>query len=450
MKKIYFLLIGLVLFGCSSDEDNTSTTPPVVNVAPVVPSDLRITILSETNIKLNWDDNSNNETGFRIKRRTGSGSLEEVGNVGAGIQEYTDTNVTSAGSYSYKIYAYNAVGDSPALVSVDNITTLGSDPSLDVFSPVDAPESTIDDSKATVKIKVAETGNRICTVGIIWTVESAKATNVILVENSTTGGVTKTSQEAIVDDFVYPVNLTGLSNFTTYHYRAYIKNSYNTVYSDIYTFTTGKTISINGLKWSPKNIDSTVDRDGVPFVVAANDNEFNINSQNNIPTCMPYGGDAANKAIYGMIYNAAAMEKLAPIGYHVAYSYEWDLLFDFCGFFHGKILKSATGWDLATPPYVDSVNPSVTGANPIGTDEKGFSVLAGGYIKKNGIGSRSEMKGKTVNFWSLDENQQFQFKVKRFFYDSNFVSQATGNNFPTYNDYASKWSGAYVRFVKDF
>ena len=41
--------------------------------APAAPSNLRATALSSTEVDLEWNDNSNNETGFRVEGRTGSG-----------------------------------------------------------------------------------------------------------------------------------------------------------------------------------------------------------------------------------------------------------------------------------------------------------------------------------------------------------------------------------------
>ena len=52
-----------------SNEAN-ATTP---NAAPAAPSALAATALSTTQINLTWSDNSANETGFKIERKTGSG-----------------------------------------------------------------------------------------------------------------------------------------------------------------------------------------------------------------------------------------------------------------------------------------------------------------------------------------------------------------------------------------
>src|SRR6185436_4009199 len=60
-----------------------------------------------------WVDNSSDEVGFKIHRKTGSlGSYGEIASVGAGITSYTDTPLASGTTYFYKVLAYNTGGDS--------------------------------------------------------------------------------------------------------------------------------------------------------------------------------------------------------------------------------------------------------------------------------------------------------------------------------------------------
>ena len=62
------------------------------------------------NVKLTWNDNSNNENGFRIYR---DGAL--VGMVGADITQFTDNNPTNSNGHTYTVRAYNAAGESSAV-----------------------------------------------------------------------------------------------------------------------------------------------------------------------------------------------------------------------------------------------------------------------------------------------------------------------------------------------
>ena len=85
---------------------------------PSIPTLLRAKATSSSDIMLSWQDNSNNETGFRIQRRLGDCSITNT-NVWSLIAtrpvnstSYTNGNLTSAATYSYRILAYNADGRS--------------------------------------------------------------------------------------------------------------------------------------------------------------------------------------------------------------------------------------------------------------------------------------------------------------------------------------------------
>ncbi|GFO60312.1 laccase [Geomonas silvestris] len=65
-------------------------------------------------VKLTWSDNSNNEIGFRVERRTGTGAYSVIGTALANAQIFTDTTAALNKSYSYRVIAFNAAGDSTA------------------------------------------------------------------------------------------------------------------------------------------------------------------------------------------------------------------------------------------------------------------------------------------------------------------------------------------------
>ena len=85
--------------------------PPPLTV-PGTPSGLTAVALSETSAQLNWTDNSTNETGFRIERKTGSGAFIQVGQTAAGIKTFTNQGLSAATSYTYRVLAYNNYGNS--------------------------------------------------------------------------------------------------------------------------------------------------------------------------------------------------------------------------------------------------------------------------------------------------------------------------------------------------
>jgi PKD repeat protein len=93
-----------------SDNDSVSitVTPP----PPAAPTNLNAASLSETQIDLNWDDNSGNETGFRIERSTGGGGFSEIATVGANVTTYSNTGLQASSTYDYRVLAYNGSGSS--------------------------------------------------------------------------------------------------------------------------------------------------------------------------------------------------------------------------------------------------------------------------------------------------------------------------------------------------
>jgi hypothetical protein len=82
------------------------------SVPPNTPSDLAATALSISSINLKWTDNSNNETGFMIERKSGGGIFSEIITVGPNVTEYNDSGLTQATTYQYIIRAFNDAGSS--------------------------------------------------------------------------------------------------------------------------------------------------------------------------------------------------------------------------------------------------------------------------------------------------------------------------------------------------
>src|SRR5215813_13347709 len=64
-------------------------------------------------VTLSWSDNSTNEDGFRIERRTSTtATYAEIAAVGENATSYTDVNLANGTTYCYRVRAYNAAGAS--------------------------------------------------------------------------------------------------------------------------------------------------------------------------------------------------------------------------------------------------------------------------------------------------------------------------------------------------
>ena len=87
------------------------TTGTATSTAPAAPSNPTATTTGTTAIALTWSDGSDNETGFEIERSTGgSGTWSRITTTSPNTTSYTDTALSAATAYSYRIRAVNNAG----------------------------------------------------------------------------------------------------------------------------------------------------------------------------------------------------------------------------------------------------------------------------------------------------------------------------------------------------
>ena len=80
--------------------------------APSAPGSLSANASSSSQINISWSDNSNNELGFKIERKTGSGSYSQITTLSKNSTSYSDTGLSSETTYTYRIRSYNNINDS--------------------------------------------------------------------------------------------------------------------------------------------------------------------------------------------------------------------------------------------------------------------------------------------------------------------------------------------------
>jgi hypothetical protein len=99
--------------GSSAASNEATVTTSPCSAPPAAPSWLRVTAVSATQLHLQWDDNSNNESGFRIERKTGCcGPWTPLPEAPANATTYESTGLACSTSYAYRVWAYNAAGES--------------------------------------------------------------------------------------------------------------------------------------------------------------------------------------------------------------------------------------------------------------------------------------------------------------------------------------------------
>ena len=101
------------------------TTPPPP--PPAAPSDLTGTAVSSTQVNLTWLDNSTNEDGFKIERKTGTGAFSVIATLpthtGTGSMSYSDTTAAASTTYTYQVRSFNAAGGDSTPSNQVTVTT---------------------------------------------------------------------------------------------------------------------------------------------------------------------------------------------------------------------------------------------------------------------------------------------------------------------------------------
>jgi regulation of enolase protein 1 (concanavalin A-like superfamily) len=101
----------------------------VVVLVPSAPSGLTSVVAANGRMNLSWTDNSNNETGFVIERKTGAGgTYAQVATVGANATSYSDGGPAPGTQYFYRVRAANGTAASAYSAEV-NSTSLTQAPS---------------------------------------------------------------------------------------------------------------------------------------------------------------------------------------------------------------------------------------------------------------------------------------------------------------------------------
>jgi len=98
--------------GNSTYSNTVSATTQAPSLTPPgAPSNL-VGISTTTQINLQWTDNSNNETGFRVERSTNGINFTLISTVASNVTSYSNSGLTANTFYHYRVRAYNGAGDS--------------------------------------------------------------------------------------------------------------------------------------------------------------------------------------------------------------------------------------------------------------------------------------------------------------------------------------------------
>lgn len=126
--EYYYRIATYNTFGNSPWSNVASaTTPPG---PPAAPSNLRLLDMTYQEVNITWDDNSDDETGFQLRREISGGAYIEFPTIAANLTVFSDTTVNMNTTYFYKIRTFNNSGSSG-----------WSQPSLQVTTPDGPPRA---------------------------------------------------------------------------------------------------------------------------------------------------------------------------------------------------------------------------------------------------------------------------------------------------------------------
>ena len=175
---------------------------------PAAPSGLTITSLLTNKVSLSWTDNSGDESGFKIQRKTGiTGTYVQIKQTGANVTTYTDkdTALRDGTLYYYRVSATNAAGDSAFSNEASGTTPLA--------KPTSAAATAVSSSQ----------------INLTWVDNSASETGYKIERKTTAAGTY--AQIAQVGANVQSYHDTnGLAANTRYYYR--IRATNGTIDSD--------------------------------------------------------------------------------------------------------------------------------------------------------------------------------------------------------------------------
>lgn len=221
----YVYEIWAVNNGANSIRVQARNATPASNITtPNPPGNVLVTTLSTTSLKVQWNDNSNNETGFRIERRlSGTSTYSLVADVNANTAanpvSLTDSGLISGAKYYYRIAALNGASASAY-----------TDPSLAGSSNFTIPD-------APTGFKVVNTGGTQVKLG--WTDTFTSETGYLIERRKSGTTEWLLAGQPIASSTTFQDS--GLIAGATYHYRLYVTNPGGTSAAALVSATTGTT-----------------------------------------------------------------------------------------------------------------------------------------------------------------------------------------------------------------
>ena len=179
-----------------NNQNNNENTGDDTTITLEAPSNLTVTGTTSSSVSLSWDDNSDDEDGFKLER-SGDGGVTwfEILSSSADVTSYTDNGgLFSATSYDYRVKAFNSERESAYSNTVTGTTAI---------APADPP------------FNLTATAIGSNQINLTWT-DNFDEDGYEVFRSTTMGGPYSSIGTTPQDDFDYQ-DMTAASN-TTYYY----------------------------------------------------------------------------------------------------------------------------------------------------------------------------------------------------------------------------------------
>lgn len=206
-QQWYYRVSAVNGAGASEPTAALSVLVPLKPVVPLSPEGV-VATCANGSATVAWLDRSTNETSYRLERCVNGGSFVPWAVLAQDTTSFRDTTVSAGNTYSYRLIASNAAGDSAP-------SAPGS-----VMIPVVAPVA------PSALVGKAISGSQI---SLTWTDNSTNETG-FRIERSTNGSTWTAVGTVGANGRTYTA--TGLKSLTTYYFRV---QAYNTAGASAYT-----------------------------------------------------------------------------------------------------------------------------------------------------------------------------------------------------------------------
>jgi len=189
-----------------------------------------------------------------------------------------------------------------------------------------------------------------------------------------------------------------------------------------------RTITIGTQTWMAENLKTTKYRNGDPIPDITNNSSWG-----NLTTgaYCDFNNNSSNSKIYGKLYNYYSIldsRNIAPSGWHVATTAEWNVLLANCG-----------GWATAGDTLKESGVLHWFSPNSAANNGTGFTALPGSSRNDDGSWEALGIIGYYGTWWSYSTNPTYPYSFGMDYSTANVVNSAINN----------KTRGFSVRCVKD-